>query len=302
MLVKSIENIIVKAIREYNSKLSEKYSLDISDLEELWNEVSGDSSVKKKSGRKTEKVDTDSVDTKTSKKSNKEGGCPYLFTKGKNEGSTCGSKPKDGGEYCSRHQKFEGVGQTEKKKIPEAKKSIVSQEKKKESPVSKTKPQIVIRLNKEIGKYWNPETTLVFKSKDERIVIGSFKDDKINSLTDDDIEACEKYGFKYEKEEEKKVEKEKEEEEVEKKITKKVAKKEELPVKKVEKKSLSAEITKTNLEAEKIEKVLSEICKDDDEDEEEEIVEEEKEEDYELEDDALEEEEEEEEEELEEDE
>jgi hypothetical protein len=63
------------------------------------------------------------------------------------------------------------------------------------------KPKIVIRMNKEINKYWNPETKLVFKSKEEIVVIGNYVNDTLNKLTDDDIAVCEKYAFKYEKEE-----------------------------------------------------------------------------------------------------
>jgi hypothetical protein len=244
MLLQSIQTFISKTVREYNSKLSEKYNLDIEELEMVWNEISGTSSTKKSLEKKETASETASV---TSKKSGEGTGCPYLFTKGKNEGSTCGSKPKDGGQYCGKHQKYEGVEQKEKKKIPLGKKSIVSPEKnKKDTPAAK--PQIVIRMNKDINKYWNPETTLVFKSKDDRVVIGSYKEDVLHSLNDDDINTCEKYGFKYEKEVEKKPEK---------KVVKQVEKKE-------TKKSLSTEIVKTNLHAEHVENVLAEICKNDD--------------------------------------
>ena len=57
-------------------------------------------------------------------------------------------------------------------------------------------------MNKEINKFWHPESELIFKSKDERVVIGSYKNNKINKLSDDDIMLCEQYGFKYIKEEE----------------------------------------------------------------------------------------------------
>ena len=49
--------------------------------------------------------------------------------------------------------------------------------------------------------FWNPETTLVFKSKEEKVVIGSCKDNKVIPLTDEDVKNCEKYGLKYERKE-----------------------------------------------------------------------------------------------------
>ena len=194
MLIKTITDIIEKNIREYNIKLAEKYNMDISELDQLWEEVSGDSKPKKTRAKKEDKKEEkgakkEKKDDSKEKKKTVEGGCPYTFTKGKNEGTTCGSKPKDGGDYCSKHQKFEGVGQTEKKKIPTPEKSST------ETPEKK---RIVIRLNKDIDKYWNPETKMVFKSKEEKVVVGKYDDDEIQKLTDGDIETCKKYCFKYE--------------------------------------------------------------------------------------------------------
>lgn len=194
MLMKSITDIIAKNIREYNVKLAEKYNLDIAELDELWEEVSGDFKPKKTRAKKTDKKEDGDKKEKSSKPATKkstEGGCPYTFTKGKNEGTVCGSKPKDGGEYCSKHQKFEGVGQTEKKKIPTPEKSATT------SDGQEKKKRIVIRMNKDIDKYWNPETKMVFKSKEEKIVIGKYEDEEVKKLTKQDIETCEKIGFKY---------------------------------------------------------------------------------------------------------
>jgi len=238
----NIENIINNVIDEYNKKLSEKFSLDSEELQKLWKEISGSEVKVVKKKKSDDASETGSVKSSKSKKSI-EGGCPYVFAKGKNQGETCGSKPKDGGTYCGKHQKCEGVGQTEKVKSPVGKKSISESSEKKDKEPVKKKTQIVIRLNKKLDKYWNPETTLVFKSKEDRVVIGSFKDEKYEELTADDIVTCEKYGFKYEN----------------------------------NTKNLPEEIAKTNLQAEHIENVLAEICKgkgDDESDEEDEIEEE----------------------------
>ena len=236
-MFKAIENIISKNIAEFNKRISEKYGVDISELDELWSELSGGSKVSK-APKKTDNKDSNSVvSTTSSKKSKIDGGCPYVFIKGKDEGNTCSSKPKDGCTYCSKHQKCEGTGQKDKKKVPAVdKKTISSSKTSKPKESSSEKPKIFIRLNKEINKYWFPETNLVFKSKDERVVCGSYIDSKINALTQEDIAVCEKYGFKYEKSvEENPSEKSK------------------------EKKSISADIEKTNTEAKNIETVLSSI-------------------------------------------
>ena len=234
----TIETAILKIVGEYNNRICEKYGLNIEELETLWKEVSGSEAPKKKRGPVKKKDDSTPSTPKKAKTNSKEseGGCPYVFIKGKNEGQTCNSKPKEGATYCSRHAKCEETGQKEKKKIPSAK-TVSSKNEDKDKKKKDEKPKIVIRMNKDINKYWNPETKLVFKSKEERVVIGNYDNDTLNKLTDDDVAVCEKYGFKYEREEKTKP-KEKE----------------------IKKKSLAEEIDKTNMEAEDIENVLKEIC------------------------------------------
>ena len=243
MLIKNIENIISANITEYISRIADKYNIDNKELENIWNIISQGTEVvvskekpKKEKAKKTD--DTGSVSGASVKSKNKsvEGGCPYVFIKGKDEGTICNSKPKDGAEYCSRHQKCEGVGQKDKKKIPVAKKTVSSKVSSPKVSPAKKPTEKVLRLNKEIDKFWNPESGLVFKSKDDRVVIGSYKNEKFEKLTDDDIATCEKFGFKYE------IEKSK-------------------PAVQVlnPKKSLSEEIVKTNMHAEHVEDVLTEI-------------------------------------------
>ena len=48
MLLDSISTIINKNITEYNSKINEKYGINLEELSALWSEVSG-SAIKKKS-------------------------------------------------------------------------------------------------------------------------------------------------------------------------------------------------------------------------------------------------------------
>ena len=202
--VSEIENAIKKTFEEYSTLISQKYSIDLKELENVWNDVCKNTKINlsKTSNDKVENKE-EKIIKKAEKKIDKDektssgNTCPYVYSKGQNAGEVCGSKPKSGCEYCSKHSKFEGLGQQEKKKMPKAK-SISSETVKKSKSPSKKPLEKVIRLNKDIDRWWNTETQLVFKTRDERIVVASYRDEKINELTDDDILLCEQYGFKYE--------------------------------------------------------------------------------------------------------
>lgn len=292
--VSEIENAIKKTFEEYSILISEKYSIDKKELENVWNDVCKNTKISlirtnnEKVDTKIKNSDEEKVSVKKVEKEQKTSGntCPYIYTKGQNAGEVCGSKPKSGCEYCSKHSKFEGVGQQEKKKLPKAK-SISSESVKKSKSPSKKPLEKVIRLNKEIDKWWNTETQLVFKSRDERIVVGSYRDDKLNDLTDDDILLCEQYGFKYENMSENNNNEDLEDNIVnEKPVVNK--KKEEIPIKQIkeqpkklyktevkkvleekkinnlvenvtEKKTIKSEINKNNIKAKDIESVLNEL-------------------------------------------
>ena len=287
-LVKNIQEAVEKSISQSIQTLFEKIcdkweDIDINELHAIWNEDNAIQVATKKSADKKVKETSKTTEKKENSK----------------EGSTCGSKPKTGCEYCSRHQKFEGIGQDTKKKLPKAKTQASNSISEKASSVKKAKSppkksiERVIKINKDINKYWNAETQLVFKSKDERVVYATFRDEKLEELNDDDVMLCEQYGFKYEKgplkEEVEEVEDEKVEESKKKKEEIKIEKvekkkKEDVKVeKKVEKKSLSHAIDESNLKAKDIENVLNELqLSNDDEDDEfiEEEFEEEEQEEY----------------------
>ena len=203
-LLKGIETSIKNAIEEFSKIISEKYDIEASDLENIWNKVSSDITISIvikndiKNTKNVKKNTSPKAMEKNEKKS--EDGCPYIYTRGENKGEQCCGKTKEGVVYCSRHKKFEEVGQMEKKKMPQAKTISAKAGPKKTSPPKKQIDK-TLRMNKEINKFWHPESELIFKSKDERVVIGSYKNKIINKLSDDDIMLCEQYGFKYIKEE-----------------------------------------------------------------------------------------------------
>ena len=296
-LIRGIEDVIKNAIEEYSNLISNKFGIESEELENLWNNVSSNMKISVSKKTKSKSVD-DTKDTII----NNSNTCPYVFSKGEKTGEVCGGKPKKDCQYCSRHTKFEGVGQVEKKKTPKNKKSISeSKIPSKKTPEKKT-TDLVIRLNKQINKFWDPKTELVFKSKDERVVVSSFRNDSINKLTDDDIMLCEQFGFKYEiddeagdeieeeeededlkkKEAEDKKKLEKKEAEDKKKLEKKesenkkkLEKKDSEDKKKLEKKSITDAIQTINMKALNVEELLSEIQLDDEFVEEEEVLEEE---------------------------
>ena len=80
--------------------------------------------------------------------------------------------------------------------MPSGKKSIVSPSKK-VSPKEKS-PETILRKHKVLNMYWHRETDMVFKSGTERIVVGKCVNDKLVSLTEEDIELCKSRRWQYE--------------------------------------------------------------------------------------------------------
>ena len=183
-LIQNIDKLLKTFLDNYINKISIKYSIPKEELEEILND--------------NEKI-FDNKDNKDNKKNISTTNfisCQYKFSKGANKGELCVSKIKTGcSKYCSKHEKFEGDIQSIKKQLPKAKTSPTPKK-------NKNSPEKIIRLNTEISKWMDNETELIFDSKDRLIVVGSYRDGKINILTDEDIILCQKRGFKYEREEE----------------------------------------------------------------------------------------------------
>ena len=182
-IVQNINN----EIERYINCISQKYKISKSELLSIWNDNEVKSPVKEvKSPVKEVKSPVEEVQNPVEeelicKKVEKET-CPYLFKRGKNKGMSCGCKCAKNSKYCSKHKKYE-------KKEPKKVKNIV--------PVE-IKKQTVIRMNKKINKFWHPETRMVFKSKEEKLVIGKCtNDNKIVPLTKDDINICKCRSFAY---------------------------------------------------------------------------------------------------------
>ena len=237
-LLTIIEENIEKSVNDYITVISSKYNIDISELQAMWKLPSNlsvitqpplESSVpalKPKSPPKKSSSPSSSTKIK----------CAYKYIKGKQQGEMCSSNAKDNSQYCSKHMKFEDSGQKEIKYNPLP------------APVEKSVDRLV-RLNKELNQWWHVESKLVFKSNKEKIVVGIVKDDIYSDLCEDDIEECNKYGFKYEI---------KQSEPEPKKIEPIVIKKTE-PKKKIEKTSIGAITQQINTHAKNVEDVISDM-------------------------------------------
>jgi hypothetical protein len=202
-LAKSIDDIVSQSIQDFVQRIADTYELDAEDIMSLWDDnVSAPAKKSKSVPKVVEKASpakstTSEVSKSSSIKSTDTGlVCPYVFARGENKGAVCGCKPKNGNKYCSKHKKYEGETPKEKKVLPNGKKSIVSPSKK-VSPKEKG-PETILRKHKVLNKYWNRETDMVFKSPTEKIVVGKCVNDKLVSLTEEDIEVCKSRRWKYE--------------------------------------------------------------------------------------------------------
>ena len=218
-LATSFELAISSAIKEYiNNIYSQHPEIPNGKLEELWNctansvqlsvSFKGSSTSSKSKPTpikskptpvKSKPKDSDDDDDDNDKKSQPEqSGCIYKYIKGANKDQLCGSKPKEGNVFCSRHKKHEGIEIKERKLTPSSKmtNTAFTQEKSKPKSVAKD-VQRVLRKHKILGKLWHQESGLVFKCAKDRVVIGKCVNDTLNELTESDIEECRKWGFSF---------------------------------------------------------------------------------------------------------
>jgi predicted DNA-binding WGR domain protein len=207
-LVTTFESAIASAIKEYIDIIySEHPEIPAGKLEELWNSTaesvqlsvsfkkSSKAVVKPKSTPKTKSKNSDDDEDD---KEPQQSGCPYKYIKGSNKDQVCGSKPKEGNVFCSRHKKHEGSEIKERKLTPPSKmtNTAFSQEKSKPKSVAKD-VQRVLRKHKTLGKLWHQESGLVFKCAKDRVVIGKCVNDTLNDLTEADLDECRKWGFSF---------------------------------------------------------------------------------------------------------
>jgi len=123
--------------------------------------------------------------------------------------------------------------------------------------MSSTKNKIVLKKLKDTDKVWHSDSTLVFKSLKDKVVIGRYFEKEIIPLDDLCLELCSKWKFKYDKDLVEEEDEEEEDEEVvenqegDEQESEKETEQENLTKDDVEKKEESSEV-------EKVEKVESE--------------------------------------------
>jgi hypothetical protein len=172
--------VLESTLNEYLNLISTKHGIKFSELKDLMNDVKGNDGataappavvIVKKA------VQPQAEGTSTT--------CGYLPQRGKNVGIVCGKKVKKNSNFCAAHSKK-----------TDAAADVTIEVETKNAPVPK-KPNPVLRKNNIIDKWWHPDSGLVFKSSDEKIVIGIYKDEQICDLTDEDVATCIAYKFKY---------------------------------------------------------------------------------------------------------
>jgi hypothetical protein len=171
--------VLESTLNEYLNLISIKHGIKFSELKDLMNEVKGNTGGDVLLPPPVVAV----VKKVTNPHPVQAGTCGYIAQRGKNAGIVCGKKAKKESDFCSVHSKKTGTVAT------------IEVETKNE-PVPK-KPNPVLRKNHIIGKWWHPDSGLVFKSSDEKIVIGIYKDDQLVDLTEEDVATCISYKFKY---------------------------------------------------------------------------------------------------------
>ena len=57
--------------------------------------------------------------------------------------------------------------------------------------------KIILKKLKELNTVWHPESTLVFKSQEEKVVTGRYVDNEFIPLDDEALDLCTKWSFKY---------------------------------------------------------------------------------------------------------
>lgn len=65
------------------------------------------------------------------------------------------------------------------------------------SKATKPRGKIILKKNKSIDRIWHPESTLVFKSSKEKLVIGRYDGEELIHLDDEALNLCTTWKFKY---------------------------------------------------------------------------------------------------------
>lgn len=153
-----IKKIIKTYINNYINEISYVCNIDKVILNQIWKDIN---KPRKKEINKIKEYDDNQ--------------CVYIFTRGHKAGERCQKKSRKNKKCCSQHKKFEDN-------------NIL---------LNKNPKQIIIKKNNKIDKYCHNQTGMVFKSKDNKIVIGKLVENNIQKLNSEDILICKTWGFNF---------------------------------------------------------------------------------------------------------
>lgn len=167
--------VLESTLDEYLNLISTKHGIKFSELKELMNDVKGNNTLPPPVVAVVKRKIPNQGDGNT---------CGHITQRGKNIGAICGKKVKKDCDFCSLHSKKTATVTTIEVET-------------KDVPVVQRKPNPVLRKNHIINKWWHPDSGLVFKSSEEKIVIGIYKDEQLVDLSEEDVATCISYKFKY---------------------------------------------------------------------------------------------------------
>lgn len=195
-LSEALQNSVENVIQTYISNIAERYNLNRDELNSMW--TSGQ--MKKKPQLET--IDMNDISIERLHKSNK----AEITALCKSRGLKCtGTKDvlinrllgKEEGEKKEAKKEVKDL-----KEVKSEKKVVGKKEPEKKQTVDIVKkltadiPVIPIRRNA-YGNFEHPETRLVFNRKTETVIGKQQDDGSLSELTDDDIESCKRFKFKY---------------------------------------------------------------------------------------------------------
>lgn len=195
----SLTNLIETHLENYTNIISERYGLNRTELLGLWGNTPGVnlSGAKKSTAATIADVDTEDLSPERLYKCNK----AELSALCKAKGVKCTGNKSELLERLMGDEKNEAETKTKTKTKPETVTKSKSSAKGVESmsvvkKLTSDIPPIIVRKNA-FGNFVHPSTRLVFKPSTD-MVIGKEEDDgTVTDLTDDDIETCKQYKFKY---------------------------------------------------------------------------------------------------------
>lgn len=183
---------IEKTVQSYAENIAEKYNLDVNELLSIWSDGQSRSQPKAKPKTELSSVDMDDLSLERLHKCNKAELAALCKSKGH----------KSTGKKDELIERLTGSKQEKVEKKSEPKVATTSSVSKKEVNNSVVKkltadvPVIPVRKNK-YGNFEHPESGLVFDRKTETVFGKQQEDGTISELTDDDIESCKRFKFKY---------------------------------------------------------------------------------------------------------